>query len=159
MIIDTRKKVIAIQIRRMVTLLTFAVLIICVILIGKMPNTFLGFNKYHWSIIITAIYIGSLIFEGMLQLNYIYFNDEKEKIILRYFSLAYFNRMKKAIEFPKEELLAYQVYEYMNGYKKRIILHRIKNKKEAKYPPVSISILSKDEYHRMLESLNSYKKY
>lgn len=159
MTIDTHKKVISIQIRRMVTLLVFAVLIIVVILTGNRQNSFFGLNKYHWSIVISALYLISIAAESFLQFNYIYFSDEKNKLVIRYFSLGYFNRMKKSIEFPTEELLSYQIYEYMNGYKKQIVLHRVKNQKEAKYPPVSISILKKEEYSALRKALDSYKKF
>ncbi len=159
MTIDTKKKVIAIQIRRMITLLVFAILIICVLLIGKLPNTFLGLDKYSWSIVIAGLYLFAIISENIFQFNYIYFSDENNRLVLRYFSLGYFNRTKKSIEFPTDELLSYQIYEYMYGYKKRIVLHRIRNNKEAKYSPVSLSILSKEEYSQFIKALDSYKKF
>lgn len=143
----------------MVTLMVFAILIICVLLIGKEPNTFLGLDKYNWSILIAALYLIAIVAESFLQFNYIYFSDENNRLVLRYFSLGYFNRMKKSIEFPTDELLSYQIYEYMYGLKKRIVLHRIRNQKEAKYSPVSLSILSKEEYTQLLKTLDSYKKF
>ena len=159
MIIDTQKKVFAIQLRRMIALFLLVILISVILLLIKRHNTLFGMNKYHWAIIVGAIFVGLGVFEGLLNYCYIYFNDEKDKIVLRYFSLGYFNRVKKAIEFPKNELLSYQVYEYMKGYKKTLVLHRTRNDKDAKYPPVSLSILKKEEQDELLAALDQYKKY
>lgn len=143
----------------MVSLVVFAFAVIFILLVGKMPNTFLGLNKYNWAIVVLALFVAYNIVESMFQLWYIYFNDEKDKIVLRYFSLGYFNRMKRSIEIPKNELLSYQVYEYYYGYKKTIVLHQVRGGKEAKYPPVSLSILKKEELKQLFGALDSYKKY
>ncbi len=158
MIIDTRKKVIAIQLRRMITLIVFAILLTTILIVGKMPNTFLGLNKNNWALVVVVILIASIVLENTLQLNYIYFNDEKEKIIFRFFSLGYFNRSKQSIEIPKKEFLKCETHEYLKGYKKTITFHQVRNQKEAKYPPVSVSILSKTEFSNLVNRLGSYKE-
>lgn len=158
MTIDTRKKVITFQLRRMISLLVFAISVILVLLVGKMPNTFLGLNKYGWSIVILVVFVLSIVIEGLLQYHYIYFSDEKEKIVLRYFSLGYMNRVKKSIELPKNELQKYEITESLYGFKKKIVLHRVKNTTEAKYPSVCLSILNKKELAMLTKTLDSYKK-
>lgn len=159
MIIDTRKRVISIQLRRMVSVLVFAIAIIIILLVGKLPNTVLGLNKYHWAVLVAGLYISSVVFESLLQYNYVYFNDETDKIIFRYFTLGYMSNVKKSIEIPKSELVSYQLYEYVKGYKKKIVLHQKRNQTDAKYPPVCLSILKEDELKMILESLDKIKQF
>lgn len=157
MIIDTHKRVITYQLRKMVTLLLFAISIIVVLLVGRMPNTFLGLNKYHWSIVLLVVFVLSVVIESLFKFHYIYYSDEKEKIVLRFFSLGYLNRMKRSIEIPKSELLSYN-YLVSSKFSRKLELFRIKNKTEAKYPPVSLTLLKKKEVEQILKSLDGFKK-
>lgn len=156
MLIDTRKKVIATQLRRMITMLIF-VSIIIVLLTLKMPNTFLGLNKYNWAIVITAIYLIITISEGILELNYIYFSDNKNVLTLRYFPLGYFNRKKNMIEIPVHEFSKFEIRKMIFGLKQKLILYRKIKDKDAKYPPISISLLNKKERELLITALTHYQ--
>lgn len=158
MILDTQKKVFISHLRRLITLLVFAALVLVVILVGKLPYTYLGLNKYQWAIVMCAIYILMIIIEGILELNYIYFSDAKNVITLRYFSLGYFSSKKKSIEIPKSEFVTYEIRTTFRGAKTKIILHRSVKDKDAKYPPVSLSLLSKKEIQQITSVLDYYKK-
>lgn len=156
MLIDTKKKVIATQLRRMITMLLFA-LIIIVILVARLPNTFLGLNKYNWAILITAIYFASIIFESTLEFFYVYFSDDKHLLTFRFFSLGYFNRKKNLIEIPKNEFSKFEVKIMFFGLKQKLILYRKYKDKEAKYPPISITLLNKKEKESLIATLNQYQ--
>jgi hypothetical protein len=157
MLIDTRKKVIATQLRRMITMLIFALSIIIVLLTGKMPHTFLGLNKYNWALVIAAIYLVVPIFEGILELYYIYFSDDKNVLTFRYFSLGYFNRKKNMIEIPVHEFSKFEIRKMIFGLKQKLILYRRIKDKDAKYPPISISLLNKKERESLITALSHYQ--
>jgi hypothetical protein len=158
MILDIQKKVFSSHLRRMITFLAFAVIVLVIILVGKLPYTYLGFNKYQWAIVVCGVYILLVIYEGFKKLNYIYFSDEKNVITLRYFSLGYFSSKKNAIEIPKNEFLTYEIRTYFAGGKTNLILHRSVKNKDAKYPPVSLSLLNKKEIQQLTSVLDLYKK-
>lgn len=158
MIIDTKKRVIFIQLRRLFTLLGFIALVVAIILLGKLPNTFLGFNKYHWAIVVGLVYGLVLIIDSLHEFQYIHYNDESNLIVLRYYSLAYANKKKNSIEIPKTEFISFTYKSSLLGIKKKLILRRYFKDIEAKYPAVSLSILSKQELAALLYSLNSNSK-
>jgi hypothetical protein len=158
MIIDTERKVFLTHLRRLITLLAFATIVMLIMLIGKRPNTYFGLTKYNWALIICSVYIISSVYESMLGLNYIYFNDENGIITFRYFSLSYFNSRKNLIEIPINDFMRYEIKTSMGGQKTKITLYcQIKNK-EAKYPSVSLSLMNKAEIARLIATLDKYSK-
>ena len=157
MIIDIRRTVIRTQLRRFITLILITLIMLMVMLLGSLQNDFLGINKYQWGLIIGAIYIISLIIEGMFELNYIYFSDEEGKIIFRYFSMSVFSRKKNSIEIPIERFGGYKIVESLGGFKKQIIFYHKLKKEKAKYLPVSITSLSKEQLATLKKTLDRYK--
>ncbi|MGD2035482.1 MAG: hypothetical protein PVF73_10525 [Bacteroidales bacterium] len=157
MVIDIKRTVIRTQLRRLITIILFTLIILLVVLTGNVQNTFIGINKYQWALILALVYSISIIFESALEMNYIYFADKDDIIMLRYFSMSLFSKKKNSIEIPKKAFGGYQLIISLWGMKKRIILyHKIKDK-EAKYPPVSISSLNKKQINQLTLTLDKYK--
>lgn len=156
MLIDIHKKVIAKQLRRMIVILVYAISVLLIILMGKPEKFIFGLNNHHWAIVLTIIFALFLVIESLFNYNYIYFSDQKEKIVLRYFSLGYFNRRKNSIEIPISEFVNYEVVSTFFGIQPKIILYRKVKDTEAKYPAVCLSLLSKSEIQKLKNCLNTY---
>jgi hypothetical protein len=157
MIIDIQRIVIKTQLRRLITLLLVVLAILIVVFLGSLQNDFLGINKYQWGLIIFAVYIISVIIEGLLELNYIYFSDEEGAIIFRYFPMSLFSRKKNSIEIPLERFAGYEIIESFGGLKKQIIFYHKLKKGSAKYKPVSITGLNKEQLQTLIKTLNRHK--
>jgi len=157
MVIDIKRTVIKTHLRRLITLVCFIMVILLVLLAVNIKYTLLGMSKYQWAMIIVILYFLSIVFESMLELNYIYFSDRDDHIILRYFSMSILNKKKNSIEIPKNAFAGYQIISSMKGVKKKIILLQKIKDKIAKYPPVSISSLNKKQLTQMINSLDKYK--
>lgn len=155
MIIDTQKRVISIQLRRMITLVAVLIWVLVTIFFGK---TFLGLDRYHWGLVIGVVYFVIAIGERFLEYTYILYSDETDKIILRYFSLSFISKNKKSIEIPKSEFTSYTLKDSLWGFKKKLILLRYFKNKEAKYPAVSLTILKKKELEHLKLSLDKFCK-
>jgi hypothetical protein len=158
MIIDTKKRVVAIHLRRFLSLIVVIAIVLAIMLIGKLPHTLLGLNKYHWAIVVGVMYVIFVVIENRIGFTYIFYYDEKDVIVLRYFSLNYFNRKKHSIEIPKKEFSSFVLKDSFFGLNKKIFLRRYYKEIEAKYAPISLSILSKVQLAQLLLSLNSYTK-
>ena len=130
-----------------------ALLIIVILVSGWFDNPILGLEKNHYTLIILAIYFLISIYYYFLDLNYIFYNDDGDKIVLKFSSLRIMSKVKKAYEIPKQKFLGYQVIKTFFGLKKSLILFQYQNNKKAKYPPVSISSLTKNELTRLISSL------
>lgn len=158
MIIDIQRTVIKTQLRRFLTLIGCMVLVVAIMIIGGIRNELLGINTYKWALIIGGVYVVSLILEAFLELNYIYFSDEDDQIILRYFSMSMFNRQKNSIEIPKDVFRGYAIKKSIFGLKKKIILFQRLKVSDVKYPAVSITGLNANELQLLVKTLDRYKK-
>jgi hypothetical protein len=157
MIIDLKRTVIKIQLRRFITLIAFVIVIIFIMLLGSLKDIYLGLTKYQWAMIVSVLYIIFAIYESLLDFNYIYFNDEGNKILFRYFSMSFFNRKKQSIEIPKEFFGGYTVEKSLAGIKQKLTLYQRIKDKNAKYPSVSITALSKMQTSDLLKTLDKYR--
>jgi hypothetical protein len=157
MIIDLKRTVIKIQISRFITLIVLVIFLLILMIMLDIKQTYFGLSKYQWSIIVAGIYVVYVIYQGILEPYYIYFSDQGEKIILRYFSMSFYNDKKHTIEIPKESYSGYEVKRSLVGLKEKLILlERIKNT-DAKYPAVSLSALSKTQKRNLIEALERNK--
>jgi hypothetical protein len=145
--------------RRFITIIVFGAIIIFVLLTGNSRIEYLGFSKYQWAVIISILYFGAAIFESIIDLNYIHYTDEGDTIILRYFSMSFFNRKKNSIEIPNKDFRGYYFEKKVGGLKEYIILIQDYKGKEAKYPPVNVTALSKLQKEKMITSLEKNKNY
>jgi len=146
MIIDTKKSVIKVKFRFM--------------LFGILSLVFVGiliFTSYIKgaplivSLIVAIILTYAYIF--IKDFNYIYFNDEGTKYILRYFTFIPTILSQKSIEIPKSALVKYSVEKTMLGLREVLILFEHTKRGVAKYPEVSITLLSKEQKEQLLKAL------
>jgi hypothetical protein len=157
MVIDIKRTVIKIQLRRFITVLLF-IAIIVFLLTGIVKEKLWELSKYQWSMFVAALYLLTLIIDNVLEPYYIYYSDEGKKIIFRYFSLGFFNRRKSSIEIPKEQFVGFRIEKSLFGFKEKIILMQHVKNIDAKYPSVSLWALSKTEKHNLTESLKSHSQ-
>jgi hypothetical protein len=156
MTIDTQKKVIAIQLRRMIVMVVFILVILYIFIFLDSDGVYFGLSQKKLGIFWTCLYLIYIFTELFLDYKYIFFNDETNRIVLRYFSLGYFNRQKNSIEIPKEEFKNYELTKSLFGLKYKIVLIREFKSKEARYPAVSLSILNKKQLDLLDSALNRY---
>jgi hypothetical protein len=154
MIIDLKRKVIKTQLRRFITLLIFIVLILLVLLILDYNKKYFGLTRYALAIIVAGVYVVFVLYQAVLEPNYIYFSDERDRIILRYFSMSFYNDKKQSIEIPREAFSGYEVKKSFGGLKEKLVLLERVNNKDARYPPVSITALTKNQRNNLLAALD-----
>ena len=158
MILDLKRTVIKIQLSRLITLFAFMILVILVIFLLDTQQTYIGLSKYQWAILISGLYVASVIYQAILELNYIYFNDQGDKIILRYFSMSFYNNKKQSIEIPIDSFSGYELKTSFAGLKQKLILYERVKSVDAKYPGVSISALNKTQKENLIAALERNKK-
>jgi hypothetical protein len=158
MIIDIRKAVLKNKIRSFYSTLFFLTVIAVLLVTDIYSGEIAGIDKYEFSIVLACIYILSALYSTIRNYYYIYYNDEGDKIILRFFSFSFFAQKKNSIELSKKELEGYQIDQKIFGLRENLILYQKTKRGTAKYPPVSITALSKKEKKELLNSLSIYSK-
>jgi hypothetical protein len=86
--------------------------------------------------------------------NYIYFNADGSKIILRYMPLQPFLYGNYSIEIPKREFVKYSVKQSFAGMRTSIILYQQTERGLSKYRPISLSTLKNSEKRDLFEVLD-----
>jgi hypothetical protein len=86
---------------------------------------------------------------------YIHYNDESEKIILRFFKIIPSTLDHHAIEIPKKTFVKFEVKKSFMGLREELVLVQRTKNGIAKYPPVSISILSDSQKTELKNSLTA----
>jgi len=156
MIIDIQRTVIKIKLRIFVVILFFILLIIIVLFPNIVKTIFPGIDRIYFILLIIAICVLTAFCYNFLDLNYIYYNDEGPKIILRYYSLRILNKSKNSIEIPKKKLIKFESKKSFFNLKEKIILFQKMQNRIAKYPPVSISSLTKEQKIKLKNSLTKF---
>lgn len=158
MIIDIDKTIIRKTKGKFIALMVLVV-VICVLLFVPFRNDLIkGLSNNMLAIFFAVAYMIFALYESFRNYNYIYYNDESDKIVLRFFSPAMFTSKKNSIEIPKKEFGGYELKSFFMRYRESLVLFKNTHKGLAKYPPVSITALSEEERYALLFSLNALKK-
>lgn len=158
MLIENKKTTIRVYLYKMIQASVTVILLTGIMVSGWFERDVLGISKYQWIIGITLLYVGMIIIARLRQLNYFYFNDEGDKIQIRYYPIHPLVQKKKAIKIPKIGLAGYDIQVSMLGLKKILLIRQKVKGKIATYPPIGITSLKSDELESLKEQLDKYVK-
>jgi hypothetical protein len=113
---------------------------------------------YYFLASFTFIFISCVWFTLSLNFNYIIFKETDNSIIFRYYPLHPFHDKFKSIEIPKNKLSHIVIKESVFGLKSSLELYQITNQGIAKYPPLSISALKKEQKSIIFELCQKYSQ-
>jgi len=157
MIIDIKRTIIRKNLSNFISIIIL-VLVIVGLLFIPVRNIFKGLENNLLAVFAAIAYVIYSIYQTFRNYNYIYFNDESDKIVLRYFSPNVFTSKKSSIEIPKKEFAGFLLDSFFLRYREKIILLRRTGKGIAKYPPVSITALDAHERDMFLHALDELKR-
>jgi len=118
----------------------------------------LGMDEKTWSLIFTSIYAVLVFLPMFLNYQYIFFSDDGEYIVLRYFSAGITGGRKNSVEIDKRTFSGYKIEKRLLGLSQSIILFQKINNGTGTYPPIYISALDKVQRAKLVKSLNKYVK-
>ena len=155
MIINNEKAAIRIKLMKLFYIAVFFALVI-IVLTTKQLQDYTGIDTPFLLIIVALIYVLFSIYRYKLELNYFYFNDETDKLIIRYYSLRSLTDKKQSIVIPKDKLYYARITSYRLSRKQTVTLYQQMGKQAAKYAPISITLLNKKEREDLITSLKKY---
>jgi hypothetical protein len=158
MIIDIKKTILRQNLGNFIATIIFILLIVVLLFIPFSKDLIKGVDNNLLAIFMGIAYVINALYKTFRNYNYIYFSDESDKIVLRYFSPNLFTSKKNSIEIPKKEFAGYTIQSSYMGYRENIILQRRTTKGIASYSAVSITALSINERHDLLITLEKIKQ-
>ena len=154
--IDNKKNTYRVWVSRLVMTVVFALLIVLLIFVPWFENPDFPISKYHIIIVISGVYLLINWINYMKRPYFVSYNDQGEKIVVRYYPVSMFTSRKNSIEIPKQQFVKYEIKSFFFGTQHYLILVQNFRGKEAKYPKISLSALDKEDREKMLASLNKY---
>jgi hypothetical protein len=113
----------------------------------------LGMSDTVWTIALIFIYFVLVFYPMTLNYQYIYYSDDGDNIIFRYFMAGIVGGKKNSVEISKESYAGYKKESRFFGLIQSVILYQQLREGVAKYPPIYISILTRKEKAKVLNSL------
>lgn len=153
MIIDNQKTIIKIKIRKLFLAILTGAIIVILLTTKIIGEEFFGLSNKGLSLLIGLLYVIYYLYQSFLEPNYIYFSDEGDKIVLRFYSTGLSGSKKSAFEIPKVYLHKFQIEKIIVNQKEKLILYQKTDKGIFKYPPVILSGLNDNEKRNLKNAL------
>ncbi len=156
MTFDNSKTIISFRIRLFfVTLIAFAwIALAYIIKLIKFP--LLGIDDGIWTMFVIAIWVLVAFMPMIRNYQFIYFSDDGENIIFRYFNAGLVGGKKNALEINKNAFAGYKTETKLFGLSRSIILYQQIGQGVAKFPPLYITALTREERARVINALDNY---
>ncbi len=157
MILDLKRTILR---KNLITFLTTLIMLVAIVVLLFVPfdsSLIKGLSNTLLAAFVAVAYVIHAFYNTFRNYNYIYFTDESDKLVLRYFSPNIFTTKKNSIEIPKREFAGYELQSFFMRYRERLILLRRTGKGIARYPAVSITAMSTDERYALLFTLTQLK--
>lgn len=153
---DNQKTTIRIFLNKMLLAIITAVAIVAILATPWFDPELLGIMKYHWILLVTGVYLLLVVISWIRDLNYFYFDDKGDKIIIRYYPIRPLARKKKAIQIQKISFAGFEIKKTALGIRKILILKQYVRRTVANYPPIGITALTRNELKLLKKQLSAY---
>jgi hypothetical protein len=153
MTFDNSKTIISLRIRIFAVTVIFLIYIVLTYIAKLIKYPIIGMSDTTWTLFLTCLYFLIAFYPMFLNYQYIYFSDDGDNIIIRYFTAGILGGKKNSVEINKKSFEGYELKSRFFGILQSVILFQKLNERIAKYPPVYISILTRKEKTKVLNSL------
>jgi hypothetical protein len=154
--IDNQKNTYRLWLSRMVMTIVFTLSIIVIIFLPWPEKSETWLSKYYLVILVSLIYIILNLINYLRSPYFVSYSDKGDMIIMRYYPLSLFTSKKHSIEIPKRQFVKYELEDFLFGTQQKIILYQHFRDRIAKFPPISLSAVDKDDREMILQSLAKY---
>lgn len=156
MTFDNTRTIISLRIRLFGATVLFLAYIALTYVAKLIKYPVLGLSETGWTLILVALYAFVVFLPMFLNYQFIYFSDDGENIVFRYFTTGIVGGKKNSVEINKRTFSGYKTESKLFGLIMSIILFQRVNKGVAKYPSVFISALNSEQRKKVLNALNLY---
>ena len=156
MTFDNSRTIISLRIKLFAATVIFLAYIALTYAARLIKFPLLGLSETAWTVILTVCYLVVVFIPMYLSYQFIHFSDDGENIVFRYFNSGIVGGKKNSVEIDKRTFSGYKVDSKLFGLIQSLTLFQRLKGGVAKYPPIYISALNKEEKAKVIRSLNSY---
>ncbi|MCX6301512.1 MAG: hypothetical protein NTW82_04965 [Bacteroidia bacterium] len=156
MTFDNSKTIINVRIKLFITTVILLAYVALTYVAKLIKFPVLGISDTACTVVLVAIWLIIAFFPLILNYQFVFFSDEGEKLVFRYFISGIVSGKKNSVEINKRTFAGYKTESRFFGLVKSIILFQQMGQGVAKYPPVYISALTKEQKSKLFFSLNTF---
>ena len=154
MTLDNSKTIIQLRINLLIATVIFIIYLFFAYFEKKIRFPLVGLSETDATLILVGIYLLVAFYPMIFRYNYIYFSDDGPSVVIRFYSIGIIKGARKSIEIEKKRFLGYKKNESI--VRRSVSLIERADRREAIYPPVSITFLSKKERTKLYTMLDRY---
>jgi len=116
------------------------------------------FQRFEIVLVLACLLIAGLVLNRILNFNYVRFQLENNKVLIRYYALFSVDRSYESVEFPTASLRQVKVKKYLFGLKWDLHLTVKLKQGMASYPAICLSAVSFGERKKIVEEIRESMK-
>jgi hypothetical protein len=153
MTLDNSKTIISMRIRLFfITVILLAW--VGVVYVAKLiKSPILSIDDSIWTLALVFIWVIIAFWPMIVNYQYVFYSDDGPAIVFRYFSAGIVGGKKNSVEINKGTFAGYKTELKFFGLIKSVILFQKVVQGVAKFPPVYISALTKEQQQKLFQSL------
>lgn len=156
MTFNNSKTIINLRIKLFGATVAFLAFIVLTYIAKMIKYPLLGLSDTAWTVMLVGIYLVIVFLPMFLNYQYIFYSDDSEKIVIRYFTTGMFGGKKNSVEIDKNTFSGFKTETRLFGLIQSITLFQHFKEGVAEYPRIYISALSRKERAKVIKSLNLY---
>lgn len=156
MTFDNSKTIIGVRIKLFFATIILLAWVAVVYVANLIKSQILGLDNSIWTFILVIIWIIIAFLPMILSYQFVSYSDEGNDIVFKYFSAGIVGGKKNTVEINKSTFTGFKIESKYFGLSKSIILFQKLVQGVAKFPPISISALTKDQQAKLIHSLSQY---
>ncbi|MDR1171543.1 MAG: hypothetical protein LBL24_03715 [Bacteroidales bacterium] len=149
MIIDTKEEATTLWRTKTFAIAVYLVLVVTIVAFLPVDKTVKILICAGLSVIFLALYW----FQYMMEYTYFYFSSNNKNLVFRFYSLRNFYGRPKTIEIAKTSLMKYDITTGFFNKKESLVLYQKTEKGVAKYPSISLTLLSRNQKTELKRAL------
>lgn len=156
MTLNNTKTIINLKLTRRISLILFLTFLVLTWIAKIIKYPLLGMNETVWTLIVSAVFLLIIVIPLILNYYYVCYSDEGENITFKYYSAGLIPGDKNAVEINKMTFSGFTLDKKLFGLVTSITLYQRIREGVAKYPPIYINALMKEQRIKIIKSLNSF---
>lgn len=136
------------------SMVIFLTLLPLILITNWFNNIVPGISTETWAVLVIAAYIIFNLYRFYLNLTFINYSDEGDKLVFKYYVIRTFSQKYKTIELPKSQFCKFTIETSVLG-RFNLVLYQQIGKRVAKYPAISLTALKATQRNSLIQSLNS----
>lgn len=156
MTLENSKSVINLKLIRRSSIILFLGYLILAYAARLIHFPLLGMDDMAWTIILLLIFLIIIFVPSLLNHQYIYYSDEGENIVFRYYTTGLIPGNKNSVEINKRTFSGFTTEKKFFGLIQILTLYQRIREGVAKYPPIFLGGLNAAQKEAIIKSLSSF---